>query len=103
MDSDQMKIDPTVLEHIMVLIERYATNQKDVLTKLTSSMRKLSDEWDDDKTFGEMLKHIETIDKRSAEMFEQMRKSMSAIAQYNGCYYNEGTNKKGRYIEIVLG
>jgi len=73
MDSDQMKIDPTVLEHIMVLIERYATNQKDVLTKLTSSMRKLSDEWDDDKTFGEMLKHIETIDKRSAEMFEQMR------------------------------
>ena len=37
------------------------------------------------------------------EMFEQMRKSMSAIAQYNGCYYNEGINKKGRYIEVVLG
>ena len=83
MDSDQMKIDPTVLEHIMVLIERYATNQKGVLTKLTLSMRKLSDEWDDDKTFGEMLKHIETIDKRSAEMFEQMR------VAYKKFYYDE--------------
>lgn len=83
MGSDQMKIDPTVLEHIMVLIERYATNQKDVLTKLTSSMRKLSDEWDDDKTFGEMLKHIETIDKRSDEMFEQMR------VVYKKFYYDE--------------
>ena len=73
MEQDQMKIDPNVLEYIMVLIERYTSKQKDTLTRYNSSMKGLSHDWDDERTFGEMLKHIEVICKRSIEMLEQMR------------------------------
>lgn len=83
MDAEQMKIDPKILEYVMVLIEGYVSKQKDVLLKLSSSMRKLSDDWDDDRSFGEMLKHLESIDKRAVEMLEQIR------VVYKKFYYDE--------------
>lgn len=78
-----MKIDPITLERIRQLIERYTSDQKEVLTELLSSMRKLSEEWDDKRSFGEMMKHIEAVSKRSIEMFEQIR------IIYKKFYYDE--------------
>lgn len=83
MDFEQMKIDPNELERIMELIESYTVKQKKVLEDMISSMKKLSYEWDDDKGFGEMLRHIETVDKRAIEVFEQIR------VVYKRFYYDE--------------
>ena len=86
MFSDQVKIDPVVLEEITVLIDGYAEKQKDLLNKLTTSVYKLSDEWDDSKSFGDLYKHLETINKRSVEMFEQIK------IIYKKFYYDEVLN-----------
>lgn len=83
MDREQMKIDPNALEQIMALIESYTSKQKKVLADLTSSIKKLSGEWDDDKGFGEMFRHLEAVDKRAIEVFEQIR------VVYKRFYYDE--------------
>ena len=51
MDSDQMKIDPTVLEHIIGINERYLQS-KGCFNKTNFIYEKTSTS-DDDKTFGE--------------------------------------------------
>ena len=73
MDQTQMIIDPDVLERVRVFIEGYATKQKAVLTNLNTSVRALSGDWSDERTYEEMYREVETVCKNSIELFEQMR------------------------------
>lgn len=73
MNEDQMKIDPVILERIVVLIDKYAVEQKAILSKLTSDMKNLSHDWDDKKTFEEMFEYLKSTNSKSIEMIESIR------------------------------
>lgn len=73
MNSDQMKIDPIILENIIKYIDDYVNEQKEILTKLTESMHNISQEWEDERTFDEMFEYLKDIDSKSIEMFEEIR------------------------------
>lgn len=73
MNEDQMKIDPVILERIVILIEKYTVEQKAILSKLTSDMKNLSQDRDDKKTFGEMFEYLKGTNSKSIEMLESIR------------------------------
>lgn len=73
MNEDQMKIDPVILERIVILIEKYTVEQKAILSKLTSDMKNLSQNRDDKKTFGEMFEYLKSTNSKSIEMLESIR------------------------------
>ena len=83
MAQDQIKIDPVVLENIIAIIDRYVSNQVEKLNNLLSQMKTLSYDWQDEKTYGDMMKQMETVIKRACDMFEQMRMT------YKKFFYNE--------------
>ncbi len=73
MNENQLKIDPIILERIIRIIDNYVDQQNQVLLNLTLSIKKLSDDWDDEKTFGEMFEYLKSINSKSAETFEFIR------------------------------
>lgn len=70
---DELILDPNALAELARIIEEYCDKQSEILEEYQSNMLSLESEWDDDQTFGEMLREILSLKQQIQQMLGQFK------------------------------
>ena len=89
---DELTLDPNKLANIADIIDNYCDVQTLILNEYQTKMLALSDEWDDDVTFGSMLREIFGLKQQAQMLLENCK------AQYPGFFREKASQIAGRPI-----
>ncbi|MBR2296381.1 MAG: C39 family peptidase [Clostridia bacterium] len=99
---DGLILDAEVLMAVASAIESYCQNQNQILDQYYASMSALASEWDDDETFGQLLREVQGIKAQAQEVMEQIRgiypsyfRKKAGVITDRPIYVDEGTAGMG--------
>lgn len=69
---DELILDPDVLDEVADSIEAYCESQNQILDDYCRDMVNLQGEWDDDHTFGNLMREIEVLRTRIHTIIEEI-------------------------------